>query len=196
MALPDGSMVLICPVGPEFSQVGDDQFDAWNTDPYYHVEEVSEAIFGKWYSNIKRVTTNYTVNSSEDGTIYSYASNGIQWRLDRDTGIPVEANTGNHPFPKLRDIISGLDTPYTPQADWLYFNEEYPTDAYAANLPDLFIHRDKFYFVTILEIPDSSDHSHTAVITGSSFTLEFVDTSGSATITSTYTITIDQLFYP
>ena len=191
MSLPDGSMVLICPVGPEYSQVGDDQFDFWSSDIYSHVEEISASLFSLWYSNVKRVTTLYTTVSSEGDETYRYASNGVQWRLN-ELGVPTEKNTGSHPFPKMRISEGYFETPYTPEANFLYFNEEYPTDAYGSGLPFLFIHADKFYFVTNLEYPDDGDSTHTAVLTEDTFTLTFTDVGGPVI---TYRITIDETFY-
>lgn len=194
MALPDGSMVLICPTGTEYSQVGDAFFAAWEVDPFLHLEEITDpAIFSKWYSNVKRVTTLYSVEYDADPSgNFTASSNGIQWRVDSGTLLPVEANTGDHPFPKPRFNAAAIENLYDSSDNFQYVNEEYPTDPYNTGFPFFFIHKDKFYVLSYLELP--SDFYDVGVsLTSGAYSVVY-EIPGVET--RSYTITIDQLFYP
>jgi hypothetical protein len=200
MALPDGSMVLICPVGPDYSQVGDDTFDSWNDDPNIHVEEITDAsIFATWFSNVKRVTTLFTIESTEETELPEpVASTGIQWSLGVSSYLPEEPNNGGHPFPRMVFDGGRFEVPGPLPVYFTYLNEDYPDAPYYTGLPLFFIHRDKFYFKADLPyLYLDGTQEHTVTLTADDFTQVTVDTllSGEV-ITRTYAITINQLFYP
>lgn len=204
MALPNGSLALICPVGPDYSQVGDDTFDSWNDDPNIHVEEITDAsIFATWFSNVKRVTTLFTIESTEETELPEpVTSTGIQWGIDPAVSfLPQVPNTGGHPFPRMVFDGGYFESTAPLPVYFTYVNEDYlddPDTPYYTGMPLFFIHRDKFYFkadLPYLYLDGSQEHSVT--LTDDEFTSVTTDTllSGEV-ITRTYTITIDQLFYP
>lgn len=197
MALPTGSMDLLGPVGPDYSQVGDDVFDYWSTDSLFEVVPVTKEVYALWLNNVKRATSEDSVVSSIDGPLSGSTLDICQWRTDI-FAAPVEINLGDHPLPVASIDVDGRlsVTTYTSLFNQRYFGEADPYDLLHMPSPMVFIHRDEFYYVYNYIFYPADFDSVTVTIDATKVEIVYVDSSGGETTTSTFRITINERFYP
>lgn len=148
MPLPNGSNNLICPIGPEYSQIGDTAFETLSTAPDSVVFPITKSIYEVWSSNVKTATVTFAQTGAVPNTPVSTTVS--QWSIDESSN-PIERNVGDHPFPTL--FFSGVNLT-SPTAygspNYSYLNNENPIDPILTEFgetafPKVFIHRDAFY---------------------------------------------------
>lgn len=199
MAFPTGSLAILCGYGPEYSMMTDDAFDALSADPLVLVQSISKEVFELWFSNVKRATSEQLLHSSVSGPSVTYTTNLIQWITDGTGGL-IEINDGDHPVPMMfinagNGVLQPVDI--TTIGDQRYFSEPDGLDPLLVAFPWVVIHHGEFYFIYNYIYDPSTQDSVTVTLDADKLEAVYVETiGGPETITSTYRITIDELFYP
>lgn len=158
--LPDGSGVLLCPVGPEFSMIGDQDFSFLEDNDNSILTEITPAVFAAWYSNAKKIRVTDTAKLEGEEPQVS-TQDYTQWGfpLNPDDN-PVYANTGEHPFPMsyyaniYGDGFGVISSSFHGgSGSWFYAADLDGVIVPADLIGRLFIHKDKFYHVIAHFLP-------------------------------------------
>lgn len=176
-----GGPVLLCPVGDEFSMIGNTEFaylESQVSGAFAYLNVISQDIFAMWFSNVRRLRIDYSM--TELGSPVEDDSQEIsQWKVDFLGGADVP-NLDAHPNPKMTLALGVLST---------FLNgDEYYQDSGAAGSFSyafpllLFKHLGDFYMFI------DSLYSTTPVVTITTSVMTLVYTVGDFEITYVYTI--------
>jgi len=163
---PNGSGVLLCPVGPQFSMVSDDFFDTIQAatvegDGVIVLRAIPPKVFAAWYSNAKQIRRTLTFFAEGDDD-FVFLDNVVysQWLGNYSDGFTK--NTGDHPLPLMffewegdKVLSSKLSGDLSISDFWQYYSSYFEDDG--TETPDsplnygyFFVHRDKFYYLNFL----------------------------------------------
>ena len=160
ITLPDGSGVLLCPTGNQFSTISDLEYaslEEEQSNGYGSIQEIDVSIFQEWFSNAKEIkfSQDYDYSSDQDFDESLYESSYDEWYYMQgvyvlgDGEFNVEFNDSPNPFPKMvleyDDILLLLGSPFGLPFQYIRVSGQ-DENTFLDTLPRIFIRNDKFYW--------------------------------------------------